>query len=218
MEQTEYGKLTVLGESDKSSPRRRYWRVQCICGTIKDVVADSVKRGDITSCGCQRAVRGHNQGLANRTHGLSGTREYFVHKAMMARCYDPKQTRWERYGGRGIAVCIGWHDLTNFYEDMAPRPTDKHTLERIDNDGNYSCGKCIECLANDWPKNVKWATKAEQSRNNSRTRLITFNGKTQCVMDWAIELGISYSGLKKRLAQWPIEKALTMPVNPNYQH
>jgi hypothetical protein len=118
---------------------------------------------------------------------------------MVRRCRDPKVAIWPHYGGRGITVCKRWLNFLNFLADMGPRPQG-HSLERIDRDSHYE------------PGNVRWATQAEQVRNTSRTRLITYNGITLCLADWATRLGISDSTLEYRIKHWPLERALTTPT------
>lgn len=116
---------------------------------------------------------------------------------MLQRCYKVYAQQWGRYGARGIAVCRRWHRFENFLKDMGPKPL-KATLERIDNDGNYS------------PSNCRWATTAEQNRNKSNIRRITFSGKTQSLAAWANEIGVKEVTLAARLDRYrmPLEKAL----------
>lgn len=137
-----------------------------------------------------------------RTHGGNDTKEYKSWAKMLARCYNPNSTRYCDWGGRGIEVCVQWrHDFAQFLKDMGPKPTPKHQLERIDNDGNYEPGNC------------KWATVAEQARNRKSTILLTFNGKTQCAKDWAAEMGFPPMLVQKRIRDgWSVERALTEPV------
>ena len=117
---------------------------------------------------------------------------------MMARCYDPSNHKYHRYGARGIRVCDRWICFRLFFEDMGDRPKGK-TLNRIYNDGNY----CHE--------NCEWASAKEQAQNRHNNRLITFNGKTLCITEWAREIGITREALRNRLNRgWSEEDALTI--------
>jgi hypothetical protein len=102
--------------------------------------------------------------VAERNRG-----EYGAWSNMKNRCFNVTNKSYKNYGGRGITVCLGWRQsFTSFYEDMGPRPA-RLTLDRIDNDGNYSCGRCEECIANGWPMNCRWATWSEQYHNRRST-------------------------------------------------
>jgi len=120
---------------------------------------------------------------------------------MKRRCDCPKQTGYERYGGRGITYDPKWSTFEGFYEDMGERPGSNYDLDRIDNEGNY----CKE--------NCHWAPHSENCKNRGgrrATRLYTFNGKTMCIADWAKEIGITAASLQKRLNKgWPLELALS---------
>ena len=115
---------------------------------------------------------------------MTGTPEHTAWLSMKQRCYSPKYWNYHRYGGRGIVVCSDWKDcFPNFYEDLGNRPSNIHSLDRIDNNANYSCGHCIECLENGWNMNCKWSTQKEQSNNRERdpkkirsTNTTGFNG------------------------------------------
>ena len=124
--------------------------------------------------------------------------EYRIWIAMKSRCNNPSTASYERYGGRGIRVSSKWDTFEAFYEDMGPRPSKKYSIERINNDGDYEPGNC------------RWATESEQKRNTSQTHLITFNKRTQCMADWAKELGIAPHTLYNRLQKWPLEIAMTI--------
>lgn len=142
----------------------------------------------------------------NRVHGESGwfgsTTEYRIWCSMIHRCENPKNKRFSRYGGRGISVCEAWREsYQTFLRDVGRRPTDEHTLDRIDNDGNYE------------PGNVRWATRLEQQNNRSDVRRMTLGGETLPLEAWAARLGVSSSTLWSRIYRgWSDEKTLTHPL------
>ncbi|MGY8988455.1 MAG: hypothetical protein ACKVG7_07840, partial [Flavobacteriales bacterium] len=110
---------------------------------------------------------------------------------------------YDGYGGRGISVCDRWRDsFENFLADMGERPSNEHSIDRKDNDGNYE------------PDNCRWATKKEQGRNRRSNRILTFNNKTQTLIEWSEELGISSAVIRQRIkaSGWSIEEALTTPA------
>jgi hypothetical protein len=118
---------------------------------------------------------------------------------MIARCYDPNHEKYHRYGARGIRVCDRWICFRLFLEDMGERPKDK-TLNRIDNDGDYR------------PDNCEWATHKEQAQNRGNNKLLTFEGKTLCLTEWAREIGITREALRNRINKgWSVDDALTTP-------
>lgn len=122
-----------------------------------------------------------------------------VWRGMMGRCYDTNADNYHRYGGRGIVVVEDWHVYDNFEIDMWPRP-EGMTLERRENDGPYSKVNCF------------WATKTEQANNRASNRLITFDGMTMNVSQWAAHLGLAHTALRCRLHKgWSEERALSTP-------
>lgn len=129
-------------------------------------------------------------------HGYSGTGLYGRWRRMIQRCSDPNADDYIHYGARGIKVCERWQSFANFLADMGEPPTG-HSLDRINPSGDYS------------PDNCRWVTQSVQMRNTRATRYISFGAKTQCLSDWAAELGIDTSTLRYRLQNWPIEKALS---------
>jgi hypothetical protein len=104
---------------------------------------------------------------------------YAVWLAMKQRCTNPKHKNWADYGGRGITLCESWLTFDGFYADMWEDYALGLTIERTDNDKGYT------------KENCRWATRAEQTRNNRRNVWVTFRGKTQVLQDWAKELGVS---------------------------
>lgn len=144
--------------------------------------------------------------MAEYKHGHAGnvvTPEYDAWMNMRYRCYKKDHANYADYGGRGITVCDRWKgSFTNFIKDMGRKPTGLHTLERLDNDKGYS------------PENCVWGTQKDQLRNTRRNRLITCNGKTQCLSAWAEETGVRAGAIRKRIVElgWPVEKALYTPT------
>lgn len=117
---------------------------------------------------------------------------------MRVRCEDPDSENYKRYGGRGIRVCRRWSRFENFIADMGPRPGSGYSIERKDNDGNYT------------PKNCVWATAKQQCNNRSTNRFIEFQGQRKTLTQWAELLGYSRQKLWQRFrAGWSVEKALT---------
>ena len=100
------------------------------------------------------------------SHRLSKSSEYAAWKAIKQRCLNTHSPSYQAYGGRGIKVCKKWKkSFPSFFADMGDKPSSKHSIDRIDNDGNYSCGRCLDCLANRWPSNCRWATAQQQAIN-----------------------------------------------------
>lgn len=128
--------------------------------------------------------------------------EYQSWNAMRQRCSNPNSGHYYLYGARGITVCEAWSKFSNFIKDMWHRPTPGHTLERVNNNGNYEKSNC------------KWATRREQQNNRRTNRLIEFNGKTMTITAWAISLGMSHDHLSHRLGKlgWSVSRALTTPL------
>jgi len=165
---------------------RRYWRCQCDCGRSTLVMASRLREKTVKSCGC-----------VHEFHGMSNHPDYNIWKLMRERCRNPKLRCYKNYGGRGIRVCRRWVLFSNFIADMGPRPTPHHTIDRIDVNGHYEPGNC------------RWATPREQNRNRRCNTVLTLNGESKCLQEWADDLGISSSTLVNRLADWPLERALT---------
>lgn len=145
---------------------------------------------------------------------LAGTPTYEIWRGMKRRCFRVTATDYAAYGGRGIVVCDGWkNSFAEFLEDMGERPSSDHSIDRKNGDGNYSCGHCKECSANGWPANCRWATRAEQRRNQKDVRFLEFRDDRLCLKDMAEKYGLTKSQLHNRLsAGWSLSDALLTPV------
>jgi hypothetical protein len=143
-----------------------------------------------------------------KTHGMDNTPEYHCWISMRRRCHEPTDKGFRLWGARGITVCERWrHDFAAFFADMGKRPSSRHSLDRIDNNGPYS------------PENCRWATDKQQSRNVRTNRLVTFRGVSKPVTEWAEIVGMHPTTLFVRIRKgWPIEQAMTQPVRPKKPH
>lgn len=177
-----FGRLTAIACVSKNKGGLNQWLCICLCGTETVTTQKNLANGGTQSCGCiyDELFRKNFIEHDTATHGLSKTPEYKTWKGMRYRCINPNEPNYKYYGGRGISVCKRWQTFENFISDMGKRPTPKHTIDRINNMGNYT------------PKNCKWSTHAEQMRNTRANRMFTHEGKTMCAKDWSDHLGLSY--------------------------
>lgn len=176
-----------------------YWLCRCACGKWAIVNRHKLGQKRATSCGCRSAVQ--------RTHGMRHSRVYYLWTDMLTRVRNQNSKNWQNYGGRGIRACEGLSKFERFYALLGGPPR-KYSLDRVDNNGHYSCGQCRECVHNSWPKNVKWASSKEQNRNRRNNRLITIGGTTQCMAEWCDATGVLSATACYRLKRgWTPEEA-----------
>lgn len=192
-----FERLTVIGRGTNSPSGAIRWRCLCSCGVETLVHTCSLKQGTTKSCGCFTKDRMRSQ------NGFSGTPEYVSWLGMFTRCRDTRSVGYKHYGGRGITICERWEEFDNFLFDMGHKPSSKHSIDRIDVDGDYS------------PENCRWATQTEQHNNKRNNRLLTVDGKTQSISMWASEVGVSRATLFSRLhLGWPLDVSLLQPLKP----
>lgn len=184
-----YNKLTAikLQHSLKITKKsREYWLFKCDCGNQKVISKDLVKRGQIKSCGCIKGLNRVKHGFARKNNK---SRLYNIWCSMRQRCNDVNHHKYYAYGFRGVKVCDRWNKFENFLEDMKEPPTPKHSIDRIDNNGDYE------------PSNCRWATNYEQANNTRNNIIIEFNGETKTLSEWCNNSGIIYSKALYRFNQ-----------------
>jgi hypothetical protein len=195
-----FGKLTVLGVAERRSTTM--WLAVCECGNERIVRASRFndKTCPATSCVSCAGRRGTEKNTSHGHYeggGKSPTAYSWM--AMKERCLNPRHMAYHRYGGRGVYICDGWlNRFEQFLADMGERPKGT-TLDRKDNDGDYTCGHCSDCYMWSAPANCRWATSGQQTTNRCTTVLISARGRKQSISAWARELGRGASTLRHRL-------------------
>jgi hypothetical protein len=152
-----FGNLTVLHRAENiPGNANARWLCQCSCGKQRDIGGQELRRGTAKHCGCVPIDR-------YLVHGYTRNRfippEYAAWNGMLHRCFNPQCRDYPSYGGRGITVCLEWRQsFPAFLRSVGPRPSDQHSIDRINNNGSYE------------PDNVRWATKSQQNSNRRSWR------------------------------------------------
>jgi hypothetical protein len=191
-----FGLWTVLAYAGNHPTK---WLCRCDCGSERVVRAGNLKSGISNSCGCDFRRRA---AVRARTHGMSRTLIYGIWTQMKKRCHNPKDKSYPEYGGRGIHVCERWRNsFPAFLEDMGPRPSPAHSLDRIDGTKGYE------------PGNVRWATSSQQYRNVERNAWVVVNGRRMVLKDACVVLGLPYDAVRRRIGRgWTVKRALSTPI------
>lgn len=180
-----------------------FWFALCDCGVTKLVNSNSLIKGTSRSCGCLN----RETLIANKTtHGeyrdYKTSPEMQAFRRAMARCKNPKNKSYYRYGGRGIRFCFT--SFAAFILDVGRRPSSDHSLDRKNNNGNYE------------PGNVRWATAQEQARNRRTGKLLNALGETHLLCEWQDITGLKEGTIRQRLKSgWCPDCVVTVKVKGN---
>jgi hypothetical protein len=193
-----FGKLTVLERAGSTKSGKALWLCLCECGKQTRSNGVDLRLGKINTCGCSR---GEAHGLSRSSDGRL-TKEWSTWQGMKQRCHNEKDIRFADYGGRGIKVCARWNDsFEAFLEDMGPPPSPKHSIDRIDVNGDYS------------PENCRWATPLEQGRNTRRNVMVSLGGRMVSLSEACEKLDLPYGTISMRILRgWTAERALSEPL------
>jgi len=195
-----FGRLTVVSRAENAPCGKARWNCLCDCGKENKEYDGNLKRGGVKSCGCLKK----EIGIRCYKHGKTSTRLYNIWRGMRKRTYCQNQKDYEGYGGRGIAVCDEWKNNYEAFEKWALQSgyTNNLTIERINNDGDYT------------PENCRWATVEEQGNNKRNNHYITYNGEIKTVTEWSRIFGIKKATVYNRILTlgWDEIKAIVTPV------
>lgn len=186
-----FGRILVVGFSGRRN-RHTFWKTKCDCGNEKEISSCSLVQMGTISCGC---YRNEVTSRLKLSHGAARvgkhSSEYGPWMRMRCRTRNKNNPYWHLYGGRGIKTCSGLDSYERFFNTIGLRPSKKHSIDRINNDGHYSCGSCDQCIENGWPMNVRWATTEEQCNNRRSNRRIEIDGRVLTATQWARINGIN---------------------------
>lgn len=200
-----FGRLSVLHYVGykEGKCRNHYYQCRCECGNELAVSYGCLTGGRQVSCGCKRGER----------HGLSHQKMHRVWVNILGRCLYQSVPAYKCYGGRGIQICDRYRgSLLAFVGDMGQPPFEGATVDRENNEGHYSCGKCEHCQTNGWPFNLRWATCKQQARNMRRNHVIEIDGVSKPLSAWLEQTGMYGSVFHRRIARgWSERDAILTP-------
>lgn len=186
-----FGRLTVISEAKKKNQKLASWLCKCDCGKEKTATSTNLIHGHTQSCGC---LQKENLANSRRTHGNTNTPEYEAWQNMKSRCSEnAKREDYKNYFLKGITVCERWMKFENFLSDMGKRPSKNHSLDRIENNGNYEPGNC------------RWATPKQQASNKSNNKWFMYKGKRMLANTISKKFGVSQYLLDK----YPVAVAIS---------
>lgn len=178
----------------------------------KTLHADRPKRKPFVGITSPVTARGRKN--TAYSHGLSCVPEYRAWQTMRLRCTNPSNRAFPDYGARGVYVCARWMESpAHFIADLGSKPSPRHEVDRINNDGSYTCGKCDDCVARGAPANVRWTTRKVNCRNRRSNRIVEYRGEALPLAAWCERTGIPSDTAMKRLnAGWTAAATFETPL------
>ncbi len=190
----------------KASRPTNIFSCVCECGNKLIVTQEQLYR--TRNCGCKPG---------NTRYGERSQKLYQAWRSMKNRCFWEGLTGFENWGGRGITVCRGLLDFNIFQKVLGEPPTSEHSVDRWPNNdtGNYSCGTCEECIQKEWPLNIRWGTKCEQSSNRRNCYKVEIDGEILSLREACKRKRLPYKQIHERVkrGRWDIQTALNTPIN-----
>jgi len=195
-----FGRLVALRRVENGPSGDTRWACLCDCDTTREVIVpvSGMVAGRAKSCGC---IRRETSRASRLSHGKSDSRAYHSWSGAKGRCYNRLAAKWKDYGGRGITMCRRWRDNSAaFLADMGD-PPEGRSLDRIDVNGHYSCGKCDDCAARGLAANCRWATPKEQARNTRFNVVVGAHGSSATIAEWSERTGIDPGAIRARVGR-----------------
>ncbi len=197
-----FGRLSVIKKlKQRSNNKEIMWLCQCSCGKSKSTTGSRLKNKQTSSCGCLHKEQLARRNKKNAIHGLTGTSMRNTWGGMISRCYNKNNPSFEHYGPKGRDVCPRWRGkqgFINFLNDMGPKPSPQHSLDRIDNNKGYS------------PENCRWADIFQQNNNKINNIYLEKNGLKLNLKEWSEKTGIKKVTIQSRIKKgWDVDKILS---------
>ena len=192
-----FGRLTVTAYAGTKG-HGSLWVCLCSCGKVKTVSYTALSQGYTTSCGCYRKELNSKRKRPEGYQRTEKNRMWRVYRAMKTRCYNERSPTYKNYGARGVKVCQRWLESFDAFVDDMGVPTSPLSIDRIDNDGDYT------------PENCRWADRKTQTNNRRNTIKLDWKGERLalsqiCRMENVDYVRVYKTWKRRRNLEWAIK-------------